>query len=122
MLTARSLNGVRVALVPLQLTLSAARRPCLTSLSRKLLLLIVWQSIGRLKFTVTVVFTGTSTASSVGNVETTIDFGLPEAAADPTIPRTTTNAAIENLLTIYLTIVVIFLVEDMTFISLVTCI
>jgi hypothetical protein len=121
-LTARSLNGVRVALVPLQLTLSAARRPCLISLSRKLFLLIVLQSIGKLKFTVTVVLTGTSTASSVGEVETTIDFGLPEAAAVPTIPRITNNAASGILLTIFLIIVVIFLLENMTLISLVTCI
>lgn len=121
-LTARSLNGVRVALVPLQLMLSAARRPCRTSLSRKLFLLIVLQSIGRLKFTVTVVLTGTSTASSVGDVETTIDLVLSEAAADPAIPTITTNAAIDILLTIYLSIIVIFFVENMEFISLVTCI
>lgn len=121
-LTARSLSGVRVALVPLQLIFSAAIRPCLVSLSRKRLLLIVLQSIGSLKFTVTLVLTGTLTASSAGDVEVTIDLGLLEAAAEPAIPTITTNAAMDILLTIYLSIIVIFFVENMEFISLVTCI
>ncbi len=121
-LIARLLKGVRVALVPLQETLSAARRPCLTSFSRKLFLLIVAQSIGRLKFTVTLVLMGTLTASSAGNVETTIDFGFFEADAMPAMATITINAASEILLTIFLTIVVIFLLENMTLISLVTCI
>lgn len=121
-LTARSLNGVRVALVPPQEILSAAIRPCLTSLSRKWLMLIVLQSIGSLKFTVMLVLTGTLTASSAGFVEVTIGLGLLEAAADPAIPTITTNAAIDILPTIYLSIIEIFLVENMEFISLVTCI
>lgn len=100
----------------------AAIRPCPVSLSRKWLLLIVLQSIGRLKFTVMLVLTGTLTASSAGDVEVTIDLGLLEAAADPAIPTITTNAAIDILLTIYLSIIVIFFVENMEFISLVTCI
>jgi hypothetical protein len=118
-LTARSLNGVRVALVPLQVMLSAARRPCLTSLSRKLFLSIVLQSIGTLKFTMMLVLTGTSTASSVGLVEITTGR---EAAAVPTIPTITTNAATDILLTIYLSIIVIFFVENIAFTSLFTCI
>jgi len=118
-LTARSLNGVRVALVPLQVMLSAARRPCLTSLSRKLFLSIVLQSIGTLKFTMMLVLTGTSTASSVGLVEITTGR---EAAAVPTIPTITTNAAMDILLTIYLSIIVIFFVENIAFTSLFTCI
>ena len=65
---------------------------------------------------------GTLMASSAGKVETTIGFGLCEAAAVPAIPRITTNAASVNLVTIYLTIVVIFLVENMAIISLFTCI
>jgi hypothetical protein len=121
-LTARSLNGVRIALVPLQEILPAAIRPCLTSFSRKWLRLIVLHSIGSLKFTVTLVLTGTLTASSVGVVEVTIGLGLLEAAADPATPTITTNAAIDILLTIYLSIIEMFFVENMEVISLVTCI
>jgi hypothetical protein len=116
-LTARSFNGVRVALVPLQVMLSAARRPCLTSLSRKLFLSIVLQSIGTLKFTMMLVLTGTPTASSVGLVEITTGR---EAAAVPTIPTITTNAAIDILLTRYLSIIVIFFVGNIAVTSLFT--
>jgi hypothetical protein len=117
-LTARSLTGVKVALVPLQAMVSAARRPCLTSLSRKLFRLIVLQSIGSLKLTVMVVLMGTLMASSVGLVEVTIGRA---AAAVPAIPTITTNAAIDILLTIYLSIIAVFFIENIAFTSLITC-
>jgi hypothetical protein len=118
-LTARSLTGVKVALVPLQAMVSAARRPFLTSLSRKLFLSIVLQSIGTSKFTVTVVLTGTLVSSSAGLVETTTGRA---ATAVPAIATITTNAAIEILLAIYLNIIEIFFAENIAFTSLVTCI
>jgi hypothetical protein len=120
-LTSRSFAGVKVALLPLHVMLCAATGMCLTGLSRNVCLFIDLQFIGRLKFTVTLVLTGTLTASSVGIVEITVGFGfdLPEAEADPTTPRITTNAAIDILPKIHLSIVVLFLVEYMAFISLV---
>jgi hypothetical protein len=118
-LTARSFSGVKIAVLPLQVTLAAAIGMRLTALRRTVCVLIVLQFIGTLKLMVTAVLTGTLTASSAGSVEVTMGR---EAAAVPTIPTTTTNAAMENLLTIYLSIIVIFLVENMRFISLVTCI
>ena len=121
-LTARSFLGVKIAVLPLHVILSAARGLRLEALISNVCLFIEWQSMGRLKFTVTVVVTGTLTASSAGSVEITVGFGLLEAAADPTRPRTTTNAASANLVTINLTIVVISFVENMTFNSLSACI
>jgi hypothetical protein len=47
---------------------------------------------------------------------------LPEAKAEPAIPTITTNAATEILLTMYLSIIVPFFVDDMKFISSFTCI
>lgn len=122
MLIARSLEGVKVALLPLQLMPLAITGMCLKALSSNVCRLIVAQFIGRLKYTVTVVLMGTLVASSAGSVETTVGFGLCEAAAVPAIPRITTPAASVNLVTRYLTIVVIFLVEDMAIISLSTCV
>lgn len=119
MLTVRSLTGVKVALVPLHAMVSAARRPFLTSLSRKLFLLIVLQSIGSLKFTMTVVLTGTLISSSLGLVETTTGRA---ATAVPDILTITTNAAIDILLAIYLSIIEVFFAENIAFTSLVTCI
>jgi hypothetical protein len=121
-LIARSLAGVKVTLVPLHMMLANGTGMCLKDLISTVARFTDLQFIGRLKFTVTVVLMGTSTASSTGSVEITIGLGLFAAAALPSIPTTTTNAAIENLLTIYLSIIVIFLVENMAFISLVTCI
>jgi hypothetical protein len=121
-LIARSLAGVKVTLLPLHMMLPNRTDMCLKDLISTVVRFTDLQLIGRLKFTVTVVLMGTSTASSIGSVEITIGLGLFAAAADPTIPTITTNAAIENLLTIYLSIIVIFLVENMAFISLVTCI
>ena len=103
----------------MQVTLAAAIGMCLIALRRNVCLLIVLQFIGTLKFTVTVVLTGTLTASSVGSVEVTMGR---DAAAVPTIPKITNNAARGILLTIFLTSAVIFLVENITFNSLVTCI
>jgi hypothetical protein len=71
-LIARSVNGVKIALEPLHVMLDDAIRPRLTSLSRKLFLLIVLHIIGSLKVTVTVVLTGTSTWSSAGVVLITV--------------------------------------------------
>jgi hypothetical protein len=121
-LIARSLAGVKTAVLPLQLTLLAATGMRLKGLSSNVCLFIVAQFNGRLKFIVTVVLMGTLVASSAGSVEITVGFGLCEAAADPAIPRITTNAASVNLVTIYLIIVAIFLVENMAIISLATCI
>lgn len=106
-------------MLPLQVTLAAAIGMRLTALRRTVCVLIVLQFIGTLKLIVTTVLTGTLTASSAGSVEVTIGR---DAAAVPTIPMITNNAARELLLTIFLTSVVIFLVENMTLISLVTCI
>jgi len=119
-LTTRLLAGVKTAVEPLQVTLANARRPCLCILRRKVNLLIVRQSIGRSKLTVTVVLMGTPMASSAGLLETRT--GLEIAAAVPTVPTITNKAARATLLTIFLTIDVIFLVANMTFISLATCI
>ena len=102
----------------MQVTLAAAIGMRLIALRRNVCLLIVLQFIGTLKFTVTVVLTGTLTASSVGSVEVTMGR---DAAAVPTIPKITNNAARGILLTIFLTSAVIFLVENITFNSLVTC-
>jgi hypothetical protein len=99
----------------LQVTLAAAIGMCRTALSRKVCVLIVLQFIGTSKFTVTVVLTGTLTASSAGSVEVTMGR---EAAAVPTIPTTTTNAAMDILLTIYLSIIVIFFVGNIAVTSL----
>jgi hypothetical protein len=119
----RSLNGVRVALAPLQVTLTAGILPCLTTLSRNVFLFIELQFIGRLKFTVTLALTGTSMASSAGFEEITMGRGpFDAAAADPAITTITTNAAIEILLTMHLSIIVPFFVDDMKFISSFTCI
>jgi hypothetical protein len=118
-LTARSLSGVKTAVLPLHVTLAGAIGIRLTALRRTVCVLMVLQFIGTLKLMVTVVLTGTSMASSAGSVEVTMGR---EAAAVPTIPTITNSAASEILLTIFLTIVVIFLVENMTLISLVTCI
>jgi hypothetical protein len=81
--------------------------------------LIVLHFIGMSKFRVTMLLTGTLMASSVGDVDVTMGRA---AAAVPTIPTITSNAASENLLTMFLTVAVIFLLENMTLISLVTCI
>jgi hypothetical protein len=118
-LTTRLLAGVKTTVESLQVTLDAAMRPRLITLSRNVFRLIVLQSIGRSKFTVTVVLMGTLVASSAGLVETTIGR---EAAAVPTIATIINKAARESPLTMFLTIDVIFLVANMTFISLFTCI
>jgi hypothetical protein len=115
----RLLKGVKTAVEPLQVTLANARRPCLCTLSRNVNLLIVLQSTGRSKLTVTVVLTGALMESSAGLVETTTGR---EAAAVPIKPTNTNKAAREKLVTIFLTVVVIFLLANMTFISLSTCI
>jgi hypothetical protein len=118
-LTTRLLAAVKTTVESLQVTLDAAMRPRLITLSRNVFRLIVLQSIGRSKFTVTVVLMGTLVASSAGLVETTIGR---EAAAVPTIATIINKAARESPLTMFLTIDVIFLVANMTFISLFTCI
>jgi hypothetical protein len=65
------------------------------------------QSIGRLKFTVILVSTGTSMAPSSGLVDSTEGRGLPDAAAgDAPALRTITKAAIVAILTKCLSIIV----------------
>jgi hypothetical protein len=107
-LIARSFNGVKVALLPLQVTLAAATGECLNALSRNVFLFIDPHFIGKLKFTVTLVLTGTLKASSIGFVETTTGLiFFDEPAADvPPAHTMITNAAIETLLTKYLSIIV----------------
>ena len=75
-----------------------------TGLSRKVSLFIVPHFIGRLKFTVTLVRTSTSTAPSNGFVDTTTGRGLFDASAadDPTAHRIIASAMIETRLTRYL--------------------
>ena len=118
MLTVRSLRGVKTTVESLQLRLATAMRPFLFTLSRTVDRLIVRQFIDRSKFTVTVVFTGTLLASSAGVVETTTG----RAAAVPAIPTISNKAARGSPITKFLTIDIIFLVANMTFISLATCI
>ena len=79
-----------------------------TGLSRKVSLFIVSHFIGRLKFTVTLVRTSTSTAPSKGFVDTTTGRGLfdPSAADDPTAHRIIASAMIETRLTIFLRTIV----------------
>ena len=108
-----------MAVEPLQVMLEAARRPFLFTLSRKLDRLMVRQSIGRSKFTVMVVSTGALIESSAGIVEMTTGR---EAAAVPTIATTINRAVRESPLRIFLTNDVIFLVANMRFISLFSCI
>jgi hypothetical protein len=103
-LTARSLAGVKVALLPLQVTLRARISRDPAGLTRKVFLFIVSHFIGRLKFTVTLVRTSTSTAPSKGFVDTTTGRGFFEtpAADDPTAHRIIASAMIETRLTRYL--------------------
>lgn len=122
-LTSRSLKGVRVALLPAQAIRSAAILPRLTSLSRKVCRVIESQFICWLKFMVTLVLTGTFMASSAGSVDTTTGLFLGEAAAaDPAIPPTTSSAASEIVLTMYLSIIVGLFADNIELISLFNCI
>jgi hypothetical protein len=75
-----------------------------TRLSRKVLLFIDPHFIGRLKFTVTLVRTSTSTAPSNGFVDTTTGRGFFDtpAADGPTAHRIIASAMIETRLTRYL--------------------
>jgi hypothetical protein len=103
-LTARSCAGVRVALLPLQVTLPGRTSQNPTRLSRKVLLFIDLQSIDRLKFTAILVRTSTSTAPANGFVDSTTGrgfFDIP-AADDPTANRIIASAMIETRLTRYL--------------------
>jgi hypothetical protein len=104
-LTARSLAGVKIALLPLQVTPLAAISLDPTGLSRKVFLFIDPHFIGRLKFTTILVPTSTSTAPSKGFVDTTTGRGFFDAPAadDPTAHRIIASAMIETRLTTYLT-------------------
>ena len=103
-LTARSRDGVKVALLPLQVTLRACISRDPTGLSRKVCLFIVSHFIGRLKFTTILVRTSTSMAPSNGFVDTTTGRGFSDvsAADDPTAHRIIASAMIETRLTRYL--------------------
>jgi len=103
-LTARAWDGVKLALLPLQVTLLAAISLDPTGLSRKVCLFIVSHFIGRLKLTLTLVRTSTSTAPSNGFVDTTTGRGFFDAPAadDPTAQRIIASAMIETRLTRYL--------------------
>ena len=107
MLTARPLVGVKVALLPLQATLLAAISPNPTGLRRKVCLSIDPHFIGRLKFTVMLVWTSTSTAPLIGFVDSTTGRSLFDAAAadDPAMHRIIASAAIETRVIMYLRII-----------------
>src|ERR1700722_9366612 len=93
-------------MLPMQMMLLAAILLDPSGLSRNVCLLIDPQLIGRLKFTVIPVSTSTSTASSIGFVDTTTGRGFIDAAAavDPASTMIT-NAAIATLLTVDLSTV-----------------
>ena len=107
-LTARSWVGVRVALLPLQVMLRGRTSQNPTRLSRKVLLFIDPHFIGTLKFTVMLVWTSTSTAPSIGFVDTTTGRGFLDtsAAAGPTAHRIIASAMIETRLIIFLRTIV----------------
>jgi hypothetical protein len=106
-LTARALDGLKIAMLPMQMMLLAAILPDPTGLSRNVCLLIDPQLIGRLKFAVIAVSTSTSTAPSVGFVDITTGRGFIDAVAagNPPAHRMITNAAIATLLTMDLSTV-----------------
>jgi hypothetical protein len=103
-LTASVRDGVKVALLPLQVTLRAGISHDPTGLSRKVRLFIDSHFIGRLKFTVILVATSTSTAPSIGFVDSTTGRGFFDSAADddPTAHRIIASTMIETRLTMYL--------------------
>ena len=107
-LTARPLVGVKVALLPLQAMLRAGISLNPTGLSRKVCLFIDSHFIGRLKFTIILVWTSTSTAPFIGLVDSTTGRGFFDAAAadDPAMHRMIASAAIETRVTLYLRIIV----------------
>ncbi len=100
-LTASARVGVKVALLPAQVTERAAVSSCPTGLSRKVCLFIDPHFIGKLKFTVTLVSTSTLTAPSAGSVDTTTGRGRFDAAAagDPAAHTINISATIANRLT-----------------------
>jgi len=102
MLTASPLDGVKVATLPLQVMLLAAMLLYPTGLSRNVCLLIEPQLIARLKFTVILVWTSTSTAPSIGFVDTTTGRSFIDSAAaeDATAHTRITNATIATLSTV----------------------
>jgi glycerol uptake facilitator-like aquaporin len=83
----------------------------------------VWQLIGSLKSALIVVSIGTKWLLRAGIVSITTGRPLlsDAAAASPAIPTINTNAATEILLTMHLSIIVLFFVDDMESISLRTC-
>jgi len=98
---------LKIAMLPMQMMLLAAILLDPSGLSRNVCLLIDPQRIGRLKFTLIPVSTSTSTASSIGFVDTTTGRGFIDAAAAGNPPAHTmiTNAAIATLLTVDLSTV-----------------
>jgi hypothetical protein len=108
--------------VPSQVMLLATIRTRLSASSRKVSAFIFLQSIGMLKNTVTIVSTDTSMALLSGFENITIGRGLLAAAAGAAIPAITRNARTEIALTMYLSIIVLFFVDNMTFNSFFTCI
>jgi hypothetical protein len=102
--------GVRVALLPLQVTLAAGTKtgwPFLFCvLSRNELLVIELHFIGRLKTTVMEVSRGKLSALLVGSIDTTTGRGWFEAAAaDPAAHTIIPNTASEILLKMPLTVI-----------------
>jgi hypothetical protein len=79
-----------------------------TRLSRNVLLFIVPQFIGMLKFTVILVRTSTSAVPLIGLVDTTTGRGFfdTSAADDPAANRIIASAMIETRLTIFLRTIV----------------
>jgi hypothetical protein len=103
-LTASARAGIKLALVPLQVTVPSGISHDPAGRSLKVSVFIDSHFIGRLKFTVIVVRTSTSAAPSSGFVDTTTGRGLsdPPAADDPTAHRIIASAMIDTRLTMYL--------------------
>ena len=95
---------MKIATLPLQMMLLAGILLDPTGFSRNVCLLIDPQLIGRLKFTVIAVSTSTSTAPSIGFVDTTTGRGCIDAAAagNPPVHAKITNATIATLWNVYL--------------------
>jgi hypothetical protein len=93
----------------------------MTPLSRKVSRFKELQSIGMLKTTVTTVPIDTPTAPLIGSVDITAGRGRAEAAAaEPAAHRIIANVANEILLTMRLSIIVLFFVDGIAFTSLFT--
>jgi hypothetical protein len=120
--------GIRVALLPLQLTPAAGTETgwpfFFWVLSRNELVVSELHFIAKLKTTVMEVSIGTLSALLAGSIDTTTGRAPAEAAtwAAPAVPTIATiNAASEIVLIKFLSVIVPLLIDDMAFISSFTC-